>query len=126
MNVLIKMKGIENDYLFLTLEENGEKKYYLNNCEVDKNSGNKTYLEIIKKTDRIIEVIKITEDNKKDVMEYFLKGYDKYVQYIDDYSQYRRQERRNDMIYTYIELINKCVKTKDEKEIKELYKKYVW
>jgi len=126
MNVLVKMKGIEKDYLFLTLEENGKKEYYLNNCEVDKDSGNKTYLETIKKTDRVREVVKITEDNKKDVMEYFLRGYDKYVQYIDDYSQYRQQQRHNDMVYTYIKLIDKCVKTKNEDEIKELYDKYVW
>ena len=123
MDMLIKTN--EKDYLFLTLEEDGKKEYYLNGYETTKEYGNEFYLALKNPrcTTKIKEIVIITEENKKDVMEHFLKRYDKYVQYIDDYRQYSRQSEINKEVYRYAELIDKCIKGEC---FAELRNKYVW
>lgn len=118
----ILVKTSRKDYLFLTLEEEGKKTYYLNGEAVPKEEGNELYLEL-KRTTEINDIVMITEENKKDVMEYFLRGYDKYYIYIDDYRQYSRQGRINEEVYAYASLINKCI---EGEGFEELRNKYVW
>lgn len=128
MNILIKTTGRLGfrDYLFLTYENEGTKEYYLNEEKVTKDEGNETYLKIKKgEMGQIIDSIRITEDNKEDVMKYYLSAYDKYVQYIDDGRQYAQQQKTNTKVYTLAKLIDKCVKSKDEKAIQNLFSKYM-
>lgn len=117
MDILVKTT--ERTYLFVTYNN----EYYLNGRKTTKEEGNSFYLKVKKMA---TEVIKLTADNKKEIMEYYLKGYDRFVEYIDNYRQYTLTQERNDEIYACAELINKCIKSKNEKEINDLYNKYVW
>jgi hypothetical protein len=129
MNILIKTTGELGfkSYLFLTYENDGVKEYYLNEKMVDKDEGNKTYLKIKNgEMGRIIDSILITENNKEDIMKYYLEAYDKYVHYIDDYRRYSKQVETNEKVYEIAKLIDKCVKSKDKNTIQNLFMRYIY
>ena len=109
MNILVKTKRL-GSHLFLTYEaDDGRKEYYLDNQLVTKEQGNNVYLDM-KRTDNIKEVIHITSENKQSIIDFYMRGYDEYADYIENGRQWRQAVDNNEEILRSVKLIEKCVK----------------
>ncbi len=92
-------------YTFKTFIDNkGNKTYFLNGEETTMDEGNEVFKNIMKSGEDIER-----EDTKEDltyqeVIDRLMKGYDEYVQYIDDPKQYEEACRSNKKI---LEKVNK-------------------
>lgn len=107
--ILLKSK-FYGEHLFVTLEENGHKKYYLDGRETTKEDGNEYYTKIVtcKVCGKKVKVTKLTKEDALKLVEEKMSRYDKFVQYIDDYKQFERQLNINERVWKEVELLVKC------------------
>lgn len=110
MKATLVKSGFYGNHLFITLEENGQKKYYLDGNEIDKEDGNEYFLNIVncKIYGKNVKVTKLTKEDALQLAEENMSRYDKYVCYIDDYKQCARQEAINNEVWRKTELLIKC------------------
>ena len=92
--------------LFVTYtDEDGNKHYTVNGRDVSKDSGNDTYKELKKFGTVKFDVTVIDENNVQEIIDSYMKGYDLYTQYIDDYKQCLEAEERNDNILRNVRVL---------------------
>lgn len=101
-------------YTFTTFIDNtGISHYFLNEKEVSKEEGNKVFLEI-KRVGKDIERDDTSEElTYQEIIDKLMKGYDQYVNYIDDYKQYSAACEANDRIMKKVNAIKKLMEAEE-------------
>ena len=86
-------------YSFKTFIDNrGNKTYFLNGKKSTKDEGNDFFRNVKKKAMSIERDDSVEEITYHELIDRLMKGYDNYVEYIDDYSQYRSACASNEEI----------------------------
>lgn len=102
-------------------DDNGNKTFYINDREVDGEAGNKRFLEIYnsnadynrKKNKDAKDTFEVTVFEKEvtyeELIEKCEKGIDEYVEYIEDYRQYKEACAHNDKLRKEIAKYRKLI-----------------
>ena len=102
-------------YTFVTfIDHAGRKTYFLNGKVTDKDKGNEVFRNIMKNGKEIKRQDKTEELTYTEVIERLMKGYDQYVEYIDDPGQYREACEANDKIYQKVRKIKELMAEEGE------------
>lgn len=84
------------------IAENGEYICTINDEIVSKNEGNETFRNLISEAEDYTIEKTILNKNDMEIIEYIKGGIDEYVEYIDDYYQYKNAKDNNDRLYKLI------------------------
>ena len=105
MNILVKTNH-HSDYLFITEKRGQGKIYYVDGNIVTKDYGNSLYLTIKKD---IKEIVQVTTENKDAIIQYYMRGYDYFADFIDDLKQWKKVIDHNEKIDRCIKAIKECI-----------------
>lgn len=102
------------DYFFRTFIDNqGNKEYSINGRETAKEEGNQLFKDIMKCGKEIKREDSSEEVTYQEMIDRLMKGYDEYVQYIDDGRQYRQACEANQKILDKVKKIKELMKAEE-------------
>ena len=98
----LKYGSYKRKYFVKYIAENGNYICAIDDEIVLPNEGNNIFKELKSEWEDCSVEVTILDKNNAEIIEYIEKGIDKYVEYIDNYYQYKDAKDNNDRLYKLI------------------------
>ena len=94
-------------YFTQYIAENGKSLYTIGNKKVSKKEGNDLFLDLIKNSIEYNVKTNIIETDDQGIIDFLEKGINQYVEYIDNYKEYKSECENNERLYKLIKEFKK-------------------